>query len=554
ADRTTPAGGVWPVIALFVGLEAASMVTGTGLSFLWGSLLHRSMALVRRNLLAELLKGYGALGVLGSSGEALNRFRGDAEEVVEFVDRWTDLLGRAVFVTGAMAVMLQIDTVMTLAVFLPLAAAITLVNLAARRIELYRRRSREVAGRVTGFLGDLLGAVQVIKVASATPHVMSRFRTLNEERRRAALRDSVFHEVIWGFNYNVVNLGTGLILLLAAGSMRHGGFTVGDFALFVTYLGAVQWFPIEVADWITGYKQAGISLDRMAALVEAAAGTPFSELALAAPADLQLTGTMSELAPVGSKPDGEDERLETLAVRSLTYLHPGTGRGIAEIDLRLEHGSFTMITGRIGAGKTTLVQALLGLLPRDAGEIRWNGQRVAEPAAFFAPPRCAYTPQVPRLFSETLRENILLGVPDGSAGSAGLQAAVHAAVLERDVETLERGLDTLVGPRGVRLSGGQVQRAAAARMFVREADLLVVDDLSTSLDVETEQELWERLFARRDGTYLVVSHRHAALRRADRIVVLRDGRIEAQGTLEELLAGCEEMRRLWEGDLNPTSD
>src|SRR5690606_1412095 len=114
-------------------------------------------------------------------------------------------------------------------------------------------------------------------------------------------------------------------------------------------------------------------------------------------------------------------------------------------------------------------RTLLGLLPPDGGEVRWNGAPVADPMTFFLPPRSAYTPQVPRLFSEPLRANILMGLPEDEAD---LARALRAAVLEPDVAALEAGLDTLVGPRGVRLSGGQVQRAAAARMLVRDAELL----------------------------------------------------------------------------------
>jgi len=146
----------------------------------------------------------------------------------------------------------------------------------------------------------------------------------------------------------------------------------------------------------------------------------------------------------------------------------------------------------------------------------------------------------------SLRENLLMGRSDLEDR---LDAAIRSAAMEPDLDGMPERYDTRVGPLGVRLSGGQVQRTAAARMFVRDPEMMVFDDLSSALDVETERTLWDRLFTERAGvTSLVVSHRKPALQRADQIVVMEEGRITAIGTLDELLDTSAEFHRLWHGD------
>ena len=529
----------WTLVVLFLILEMGDRGVLFAAAIVGVRWRYAVESMLRKNLLQAVLAVRRPGAVSGASGEVTNRFRDDVEAVVRYLEQYIHLWGNMIFAVLAVMWMARIDVLVTVVTVIPGILIIIVVDAARKYIQRYRAAQRAATEQATNFVNEMFQSVLAIQVAATQAHAVARFRRLNDQRRKSTLVDNLFTQLLFSINYNISHLATGAILILVAEQMRSGSFTVGDFALFTTYVGEVARSGSLLGSVMTQHKRAEVSLQRMAATIESASPAP-----LTAPGPVHLR--QNPPAVPGPAPVGQDQ-LHRLEVTGLTYIFPASTKGITEVNFHLEPGTFNVVTGRVGAGKTTLLRALLGGLPLQAGQIRWNGTPVDSPQTFFQPPRCAYTPQVPRLFSESLRDNILMGLP---AEDGSLDQAIHLGVMEDDLPTLEKGLDTVVGPRGVKLSGGQMQRTAAARMFVRPAELYVFDDLSSALDVETENTLWERVFAVAGRTCLVVSHRRPALQRADQIIVLKDGGLEGAGPLEQLLESCPEMQRLWRGEVD----
>jgi ATP-binding cassette, subfamily B, bacterial len=541
APESAAGASPWTYLLLALGLDVGRIGFLTAGVWVWATYWAELVLRMRRNLLAHLLLAPGTRRLPDSPSEAISRFRDDVEDVVHYVENWNDVWGRALFAVGALAIMFRVDPLMTALILVPLLLTLALTGLLRPTIRRVRRRLRESTGRVTDFIGETFGAVAAVQASGREASMVAAFARLSDMRRRAAVRDALLGEAFKNVTDNMVHLATGIILLVGAGAMQRGTFTVGDFALFVSYLPRLTATISFLGAMLVQHKRTAIAYERLDTLL-AGAGPEV----VVADARLHLR----DEAPPQTEEAPLTEPLREVRVEGLSVRHADGVPAVIDASFEVQRGGFTVVTGRVGSGKSMLVKAVIGLVPKEAGSIFWNGTLVEDPATFFVPPRSAYTGQVPRLFSDTLRENLVLG---RRAGDRVLSTALHLAVLEHDLTRLDRGLDTEVGTRGVKLSGGQVQRSAAARMFLRDADLLVFDDLSSALDVETERQLWSRLFAeRREATCLVVSHRRAALERADQVLVMDGGRIVARGTLAETLERSPVMAALWGEPVRPT--
>ncbi|MDY7102332.1 MAG: ABC transporter ATP-binding protein [Actinomycetota bacterium] len=502
--------------ALVVVLAAAELAIAWGIAVVhpvYTKGFEASKALIRSNVLDAQLASGGprAASRNVAVGDALVRLRDDPMDMIFLLDNWIDLVGAVAFGAAAGVLLVRIDPLAAFVGIAPL-LALGLANRSIATVARHRRAvARAAASEVSGFLAAAFEASLTVKVMGAQDAVLRRLDQLNATRSRASVRDGVWHGFLRSLNTTLADVLIGIALVVAA----RGPLTAGDVTLFFSYLVLMTALPMRIGGIVAGRRRFEVSEARLDALVgRASDGGPTSGASddpLVADRPMPVLGGPAAPPPV-RPPRSRLQRLEVVGLTS-------AARRLVDVDLVVERGELVVVRGPVGAGKSSLLRAVIGLGAIDAGSVRWNGREITDRAAFFVPPQCAYVAQVPRLFAEPLGDNLRLG---HDLDEADVLAGIGLAAFDDDVADLPDGLDTLVGARGVRLSGGQAQRAAGARAMAHRPELLVLDDLTSALDVDTELAVWGRLSAA-GFTVLAASNRPAALARADRVVCLGDG-------------------------------
>ncbi|MCM1989010.1 ABC transporter ATP-binding protein [Oceanirhabdus seepicola] len=491
--------------------------------------------LLRNNIMKIVYKNKNIKSIAGKSEKVFEIVDDDVPVCAFPADLLSEVLGYLVYSLIAISSLLIINWRVTIYIFIPLSIGILIIRTASKKIKENRKVNREIHEKVSETISDTSNLVQTIKISGAHNNVLKNYEKLNRKRLDAVLKDTLFESIIQAVTGGTVYIGTAIMMLVVAKSMMQGEFPIGDFSMFVCYLGTLASCVDRITELVAETKQAEVSYERIMDLV----GTQ-NENELTVHHDLRAFRDMEKFEYGCMK----RTPMEEFDVKNLTYCHDNRN-GIHDISFNLKRGEIVVLAGGIGSGKSTVLNVLMGVVPKDSGQVFWNGTEIQHQKEFFIPPNVAYTPQIARMFSEPIRENLLLGK---HTCEGEINHALYHAVFEGDVAEMESGLDTQAGSRGSRLSGGQKQRLALARMFIHDAELYVMDDSSSAIDIETEKEFWNRFeknIDKKKFACIIASNKKYVLQRADKIIFLKNGHVIDCGKAEELSKRCEEFARIY---------
>ncbi len=505
------------LLALF-GMMIAVTVGGYLISWLWNYLLFgASIKLeytIRRNYFRHLLKMDSHFFEKNSSGDLMTRATVDLNAIAMTAGYGIlTLVDSVVYLIMILFMMMYtISFKLTIIVLIPIVFIGLGVKILGEKIHAAYAQSQIAFGEMNNLVLESIIGIRVTK-AYVQEHAeieklkasgANAYRKNNRLVRINALFDPLFRAAFTAAS--AIAFGVGAYLVF------RRELTPGQLVSFVVYLGMLGWPMFALGDLVNIMSRGNASYDRIDNIMS------------------QTPEVKEPAAPVAVGPT-----FKKLEFRDVTFAYPGSEfPAVENISFTLEKGKTLGIVGKTGSGKTTIIRLLLKQYCLRKGEVAINGVNIKDIAAGEVRGFFGYVPQEHILFSGAIYKNIAFGKEN--AGAEEIGAAAAAAAFQKDLETFDEGLDTVVGEHGVTLSGGQKQRLAIARALISDPEILILDDSLSAVDGTTEAEILQNLKKARKGkSAIIVAHRLTAVERADEIIVMDNGRIAERGSHEELM-------------------
>ena len=525
-----PRAAIVAVAALLAGVYVVRNALLTASAWARARVMYGSVAELSRRAYTAYLRAPFALAGARNSAAMIQRVQRASDVVPTLVlASVINIIAEVLVVAGLVLLLAVTAPLVTLLAVSGTALLLLVPGLLTSHV--FARWGQLERGLETDLLQQVhegLGGLKEVKLNERESFFEDRFGALRERLSRIRRKHEVLNE---GLRVGVETAFALILVLVIMALTRRGG--EGGYIVSVLGLYAYAGFRL-----IPSINRITLNLNSLRH------GLPFAS---------DLADELSALGPIASgEPVGDAGTMplsKAIVFDGVSYTYaPGSPAAVSGIDVTIERGQSVGIIGPTGAGKSTLLDLLLGLIEPTSGRVLVDGRDIrAAPRAWRR--QIGYVSQTPYLLDDSLRRNVAFGLPGDTIDEPRLRDAISAAQLDDVVVTLPQGLDTTLGDRGARLSGGQRQRVAIARALYRDPAVLVLDEATAALDLETEREVTRAIEALQGTrTVIVVAHRLSTVRRCDRIIVLREGRVAAVGAYAELLATDPHFQRLVEAD------